>query len=107
MQAARDFVGIAVELPARVQLCHDDFCRRAPFGRVHTDRNAAAIVCNLGGSIRQQGNSDPVSVARQRFVNRVIDNLIDHMVQARPVIGIADIHARTFANGLQALQNLD
>ena len=48
-----------------------------------------------------------VGMAAQRLVDGVVDHLIDHVVQARPVIGVADIHARPLAHRIQALENLD
>jgi hypothetical protein len=46
-------------------------------------------------------------VASQRLVDGVVDDLVDHVVQARAVIGVADIHAGALAHRLQALENLD
>ena len=48
-----------------------------------------------------------VGMAGQRLVDGVVDDLIDHVVQARAVIGVADIHARPLADGIQAFENLD
>jgi hypothetical protein len=42
-------------------------------------------------------------VAGERFVDRVVDDFVDHMMQARAVIGVADIHAGTLANGVEPL----
>ena len=44
VQAARNLVGVGVELAARVQHRHHDLGRRALFLRVHVGRNAAAVV---------------------------------------------------------------
>jgi hypothetical protein len=46
-------------------------------------------------------------VAGQRLVDGVVDDLVDHVVQARAVVGVADIHARALADGVEALQHLD
>jgi hypothetical protein len=46
-------------------------------------------------------------MAGQRLVDGVVDHLVDHVVQARAVIGVADIHARALAHGVQALEHLD
>jgi hypothetical protein len=32
---------------------------------------------------------------------------VDHVVQAGAVFGVADVHARALAHGLEALENLD
>jgi hypothetical protein len=46
-------------------------------------------------------------MAGQRLVDAVVDDLVDHVVQARAVVGVADIHAGPLAHGLQPLENLD
>jgi hypothetical protein len=46
-------------------------------------------------------------VAGERFVDGVVDDLIDHVMQAGTVIGVADIHARPLAHGIEAFQNPD
>src|SRR5690554_536839 len=69
--------------------------------------NTATIVANRNGFIRMNGNPDFTTVSRQGLVDRVIHQLKHHMVQTCSVIGIADIHARTLAHGIQALQDLD
>ncbi len=48
-----------------------------------------------------------VAIARQRFVDGVVHHLEDHVVQAGPVAGIADVHAGPLAHGFQPLQDLD
>ena len=50
---------------------------------------------------------DGVRMAGQGLINAVVDNLIDHMMQARAIIGVTDIHAGTFPNGIQAFENLN
>jgi hypothetical protein len=50
---------------------------------------------------------DPVAEARQRLVDRIVDDLVDHVVQAGAVVGVADIHAGALANGIEAAQHLD
>ena len=43
----------------------------------------------------------------QRLVDRVVDDLVDHVMQAGAVIGVADIHAGTLADRVEAFQNPD
>ena len=54
-----------------------------------------------------QHHVDAVAIAGQRLVDGVVDDLVDHVVQARAVIGVADIHARALAHGVEAAQHLD
>ena len=46
-------------------------------------------------------------MAGQRLVDGVVDHLVDHVVQARAVVGVADIHARALAHRIEPLQHLD
>ncbi len=50
---------------------------------------------------------DLVGMAGECLVDGVVDDFIDHVVQARAVIGVADIHARPLADGVEAFQHLD
>ena len=54
-----------------------------------------------------QDHVDAVGMAGQRLVDGIVHDLIDHVMQARAVIGVADIHAGALAHGIQALQHLD
>jgi hypothetical protein len=111
VQTARDLVAVLVELAACVQLGQGDFGGRA-LGLVlvvhlHARGDAAAVVGHADGVIAVDGDDDVVAVARQRFVDRVVDDLEHEVVQARAVRGVADVHAGAFAHRFQAFQNLD
>jgi hypothetical protein len=41
------------------------------------------------------------------FIDRIIDNFEDHVVQTRAVISVANVHTRTLSNGIQSLKNFD
>src|SRR5207247_135733 len=38
---------------------------------------------------------------------RVVDHLVDHVMEAGAVVGIADIHARPLADRIEAFEDLD
>ena len=71
------------------------------------NRNTAAIVGHRDRPVSIQLDLDNIAMARQRLVNRIVDNFIDHMMQPRPIIGIADIHARAFTHRVKPAQHLD
>ena len=50
---------------------------------------------------------DQRGVAGERLVDGVVDDLVDHVVQAGAVVGVADIHARALAHRVEAAQHLD
>ena len=107
VQAAGDLVGVLVELTARMQLGHDDLGRRDAFALVDVGRNAAAVVGDGHRAVGIERDRDFRRMAGQRLVDGVVDHLVDHVVQARAVIGVADIHARPLAHRIKALEHLD
>ena len=78
-----------------------------PLFLVDVDGNAAAIVLDRHRAVGVQDHIHPVAMAGQRFVDRVVDDFVHHVMQARAVIGVADIHARPLAHGVKATQDLD
>ncbi len=102
MQAARGFVDFGVEFAAGVQRAHDHFERRLVLELgMRVDRDAAAIVGDGDEAVRLHLDFDPVGVAGQRLVHRIVDHLGEQMMQ-RLFVGAADIHAGAAAHGLQA-----
>ena len=90
-----------------MQLGHDDFRSRHALAGVNVGRNATAIVRDGDRTVGVEGHGDDVGMSGQRLVDRIVDDLVDHVMQAGTVIGITDIHARTLANGIQPLEHLD
>ena len=90
-----------------MQLGHDDLGRRNAFFRVDVDRDAAAVVAHGNRVVGMDFHGDGGRVAGQRLVDAVVHDLIHHVVQARAIVGVADIHAGALANRLQPLENLD
>ena len=90
-----------------MQLGHDDLGRGNALALVNVDGNAAAVVAHGDGTVGVEHDFDRGGVARERFVDRVVDDFVDHVMQAGAVIGVADIHARPLADGIEALQNPD
>ena len=111
MQAAGDLVGILVELAARVQLREHDFgggaLRIVVVVLLDADRDAAAVVAHRARAIRVQRDVAFRAVSGQDLVDRVVDDLVDHVVQARAVVGVADVHAGALAHGVEPLEHLD
>jgi hypothetical protein len=105
VQTARDLVAVVVELAACVQHRQRHFGCRSP-AAVAIDRNAAAVVHDRHRMIDVNRDVDLIAEPGERFVNRVVDDLVDEMVQAGHSRR-ADVHGRTFADGLETLEDLD
>ena len=84
VQAAGDLVGGVVELAAGVQHGHDDLGGGQALAiDVHfIDGDAAAVVGDGDGVVEVDDDLDGGGVAGQGFVDRVVDDLVDEMVQA-------------------------
>ena len=106
VQAAGNFVGVAIEFSAGVQHGHDDFGGGLFFRGVHVHGNAAAVVDHGDAVVVVHGDVDFVAVAGHRFVHGIVDDFPDEMVQAH-FAGGTDVHRGTLANGFDAAENFD
>ena len=105
MQAARHLVAFAAELAARVQDGQDDLDRRLA-ALVHVDGDASPIVDDGDAVVLFDRHVNMVTIAGQSLVDRVVNHLVDEMVQAA-LRRAADVHARALSYSFQAFQNLN
>ena len=106
VQAAGYLVSIRVELAARIQLGQYHLCGRNFLLLVYVNRNAAPVVNDCDGVVEVNEHFDAVAVARERFVNRIIDNFVDQMMQSR-LAGIANVHGGALAHVIASFKNGD
>ncbi len=106
VQAAGDLVAAAAELAAGVQHGQRHVDRRQLLARGGVGGDAAAVVDDPDAAVGEQRHHDPVAVAGERLVDRVVDDLGDQVVQAA-LAGRADVHAGALADRLEALEHLD
>ena len=69
-------------------------------------RDAAPVVGDRGRAVGVEGHHH-AGPAAEGLVDGVVQHLVDHVVQARAVIGVADVHAWALAHRVEALQDLD
>ena len=105
VQAAGHLVAVVVELAAGVQHGQHDFGRRLA-ARVAIDRNAAAVVDDGDRVVDVDGDVDLVAEPGQRLVDRVVDDLVDEVMQSGRA-GRPDVHGRPLADRLEPLEDLD
>ena len=106
VKAAGIVIILVVEFAARVQNGEDDLHARDVHGRVVVHGHAASVVPDAGGAVLMQGDGYFRREAVGGFVDRVVHDLPQQVVQAAGRGG-ADIHAGTHADGLETLQHLD
>ena len=105
VQAARHLVAVVVELAAGVQHREHDFGGR-PAALVHVDGNAAAVVDDGDGVVDVDRDVDLGAETRQRFVDRVVDDLVHEMMEPGGS-GRPDVHRRPLADRFEAFEDLD
>ncbi len=106
VQTAGDGVPAAAELAARVEDRHDDLDGGPALGGVDRDGDATPVVDDAHPTVGEERHVDRVRVAGESLVHRVIHNLVHKVVEAS-LTGGADVHARTLADCLEALEDGD
>ena len=106
VQATGNLVSAVAELATRMQ--HGEHQGQAgdSLGGVDGHRDAAAVVGHPAPTAVQQFDGDVIAVAGQGFVHRVVDDLVDQMMQAA-FAGRSDVHSGTHPDGLETFQHLD
>ena len=105
MQAARHLVAVVVELAAGVK--HGQHHLSGGLAAdVLVDGDSSTVVGNGDRAVDMNRDVDFVTESGQRLVDRVVDDLVDQVMQASGS-GRADIHRRPLPDGFEALENLD
>ena len=97
---AGGLVGLVVELAAVLEHRHHAFQRGLADVRIDVDGDAAAVVGHGDRAVAVDGHRDHGGVAGHDFVDRVVDDFADQVVQPGEV-AVADVHARPLADVLQ------
>ena len=106
VQTAGHLVVLLVEFSAGVQHSQHNFRRGLLHLGMHVDRDASAIVFHRHGIVRMDRHRDLLAVASQSFVDGVIHNLVDQVMQTT-LTRISDVHGRTLSYSLQTFQYRD
>jgi UDP-N-acetylenolpyruvoylglucosamine reductase len=70
-------------------------------------RHAAAVVGDGNGIVGVNRDVDVVAIARERFVDGVVQHFEYEVMQTGAIRRIADIHARALAHRLQTFEDLN
>ena len=105
VQTAGNRIAVAAEFAACMEHRQYDFHGRFP-SLVHARRNAATIVRDCTAAVIIERHFDVRAVARECFVDTVVDDFVDQMVQAARGCR-ADVHARTQAYRFEPFEDSD
>ncbi len=97
METSRDLIGLLIEFSAGMEDREHDFKSTLAVLLHPVDRYPPAIVLNHKRTIAVDDDCDPAAVSGKGFINRVVYDLIDQMVQPAG-IGAANIHCRALAD---------
>ncbi len=106
VQAAGIFVSALSEFSPGVQICQHQLDRRHfPF-RMNIHWDPAAVVAHRNRPIDMNGHFDSVATSSQMFVDGIVENFENHVMQTA-LVGVADVHPGSLAHCFQALQFVD
>ena len=85
---------------------HDHFKRRATFLLVHIHRNPPAVVLYRDAVTGQDAHFNSAAMTCKCLIYGVVNHLINQVVKTFNA-NVADIHGRSFPDGLESFQNLN
>ncbi len=106
VKSSRHLVGVVVELASGMKDGQDDLGRRPVLFGMHPRGDPASVVLHRHRAIGVKDHLDGGAVSRQGFVDAVVHQLVDEVVEAVDACA-SDIHAGTDANGLETFENAD
>ena len=81
MQTARNFIAPATELTTGMQNRQRQLDAGFSLGMVHSGRNTAAVIDDGNRIVGMDRDRNIFAITGQRFVDAVIDNLVDQVMQ--------------------------
>ena len=104
VQTTGNGVAATAKLTASVQHGHDDLNSGLVLGGVLIHGNTATVILYANSTISLDGHVNFGGVAGERFVDRVIYDLVDQVVQTA-LSGRANVHAGALTNRFQTFQH--
>ena len=107
VQPAGDLVAATVaELATRVKNGQHDLGCGLPLLLHRVDGDAAPVVGDRHARVGVDRDLDVVALAGERFVDRVVHDLVDEVVESARA-GRPDVHTRALANGFETFEDGD
>ena len=99
-------ISAAAKLSSRVESSQNYLNGGNLLDRVNIDRDSSPVVRHPHPAISEHHHINVIAVPGECFVDRVVDDLIDQVVEpSRP--RRTDIHTGSFANSLQSFEDLN
>ena len=81
MKAAGNLVGIRIKLAACMEDRHHDLGSRTFLLLMNVSRDSAAVIDNGHRIVHVDRHLDRVTIARKRFVDRIVDHLVYQVME--------------------------
>src|SRR5262245_52104580 len=98
MQTAGDFIRSLVEFTTGMQFRKHDLGGGNTFCGMNVDRDPATVVAYSDAVVDMDRNIDLIAMTGQRFVNGVVDDLVNQMMETA-LRRIANVHPGAFSDG--------
>ena len=105
MESAGYFISSSAELSAGVELCVNDLYCRDPHLRMDIDRHSSSVIPDNDGIVFLYRYLYMLAKSCQRFVDRVVHDLIYEMMESRRAC-TSYVHSRSETYRFQTLQYL-
>jgi len=102
VQSTRHLIAVVIKFTPGVQGGHDHFRRRHLLLWVKVGRNTSTVVFNRNSFLGMDGDLHFIAVSGEGLIDRVVDQLLHHVVQSRAILGITDVHSRPLPNSIKA-----
>jgi len=98
-----NLIAVVIELTAGVKDGHDDLSRGNTLLRVQIDGNTPAVISYGDRFSFMHNHRNFRAVSCEGLIDGVIHQLLNHMVQARAIVRIADVHTGALTHRIKAL----
>ena len=106
MQSTRNLIRLASKFCASMKCSHNSFKRGFFCLRMFIHWNTTAVITHLDFIVCQEAEINSMRITRHCFVERVIHNLPNKMVQTVRT-GRSNVHSWTLSDRIQSFQNND
>ena len=106
VKATGNLVSATAELATGMEHRINGFKRRTSSLFLNVDRNSAAVVLNGNAVVFFNGHVDFIAKSGESFIDAVVDNFPDQMVQALRTCR-TDVHPRAFSDRFKSFKNLN
>jgi hypothetical protein len=74
---------------------------------MNVDRDASPVVGHGHRAVTVKNHADVVAMPGKGFIDGVVDDFEDHVVESGTVVRVADVHARPLTDRVESAKDFD